>query len=1519
MASRVNVRFVVTLSTVLGLVFVIVVFIAWSVVTKSASELARQGDEAMREGKYGLAEFIYSKAVNKDPTNLEYLDKWQDALLHMQPESRTHYRSQYQKYRDLILPARAMLLRTDVAAHDDSLRALYREISLIPFERAAWDALISRTEEALRYFDVASGVDPRWPMLRKYRGIALVNILRNELELTPSQVVQAREDLEAALAADPHDPDTAVHLVQWHLIMARRAASAREPARASEHRASAGRVVAAFLADNPDDPTVTTTALQLEIEHALESAPATGGPSEQLAARLAALRALAPAMERTGQVLLRADPASLDFRVILQFAALAGRIDPARGRELSTALLDQAIQARPDDPDLMYVKARLAEADRDFAGAMQWYLRITGLAEKPVSLEGYRLHQRKAEAWYMLARSAILLFEQTSDPSRRAELLDEARRYRDALADAVPERSPPVLLTDARLAVASGELSRAQALLREYNAQTNESVPDGLHLGAQVAYALNEPGTARRLWTRLIRLDPNNVPARIRLAALEENLQNISLAMDLYREVLEISPDEDVARERLAYLEILTNQRQTDDPVVRALAHAQALANGSVTRLPDPEAAIERLIRGLAETDHDPRIIRAMVQLAQIVGGLEQTLPYIQAARERHPDNAELAALERMVAAETSLEAKLALIDQTEGREIDKLWWRYLAYQQFGQSEQASQTLATLAQRAPEDPRVLGALFDAAVERNDLNEAARLAQVAQRTNADLADGLGFRGRLELAQGRYEEAVVTLQQAVQRGTTDVRTLRLLAETNLRLNRLPQALAAYRQAMDINPADVRTIYGYVRTLATAGQPEEALAVARTAESRARGEPRFFDLLLRLEGDVGDKALAAQRREQLAQRVPGNVENRLALAGLYIDLHRWADARRLLDQLAREIDTLALAELNARWHADQGDLSRAREAFVSFLERNEEAASQPEPYLAFGRFLILRGATDEGLAALERARAYQDPAVREADRVLGDTLLRLGRMDEALAVYTSMVEAGAQQLEHEIDKRIIEIKLRLGRIDEAEAAIARLGEAVGSDLQLMLLRADAALAAGRTQDAYQLLDRAVAQFPEEPLCLVKRAAAKYNDPALRGDVLPDLTAALRLRPTYVPALRMRAHVMFEQGRVDEALADLRRVVEANPSLDEIRLLLVNELIRRRRDGEALDVARRALEQRPGDAELAVTLGDVFAASGLMSRALPLYEAAWTKRKDVGTTRRYTESLLMQTPPRLGDAEQALRTAGLPVDEHPELRMIRARVRAGGGQLPAALADASAAYAQVADNWLRLVAWFRDLREVLRTNRELLQFLQQLSRERGPSDWLAYFGAVVMLEEPGTREQGQRVLEQLMDSAQPALRLNASKRLSNAMYAAGAYERAAELMRVGLEVAPDDVDLNNNLAFTLAAHLNQPGEALPYAERAAAAAPRNANVLDTLGLVYQANGRLEDARRTLRGALAVDATSADRATILLRLARVELSAGNRETAQDYAQQVRDLLRRDPSLEASHKQALDEVLRELD
>jgi tetratricopeptide (TPR) repeat protein len=95
--------------------------------------------------------------------------------------------------------------------------------------------------------------------------------------------------------------------------------------------------------------------------------------------------------------------------------------------------------------------------------------------------------------------------------------------------------------------------------------------------------------------------------------------------------------------------------------------------------------------------------------------------------------------------------------------------------------------------------------------------------------------------------------------------------------------------------------------------------------------------------------------------------------------------------------------------------------------------------------------------------------------------------------------------------------------------------------------------------------------------------------------------------------------------------------------------------------------------------------------------------------------------------------------------------------------------------------------------------------------------------------------------------DEPAPGLAL-ALVRASSIASMVGDESMSEDLLRSALAASPDEPEALNNLAYRLIERGSITPEAIDYAERAAAAAPDDASILDTLGLLRYHQGRLRD-----------------------------------------------------------------------
>ena len=174
-------------------------------------------------------------------------------------------------------------------------------------------------------------------------------------------------------------------------------------------------------------------------------------------------------------------------------------------------------------------------------------------------------------------------------------------------------------------------------------------------------------------------------------------------------------------------------------------------------------------------------------------------------------------------------------------------------------------------------------------------------------------------------------------------------------------------------------------------------------------------------------------------------------------------------------------------------------------------------------------------------------------------------------------------------------------------------------------------------------------------------------------------------------------------------------------------------------------------------------------------------------------------------------------------------------------------------------------------------------------------PAAALSHFLRSQTFLERDDRAGARRALEEAVALAPRASGLIST--LAQLEEQAGEYDTAIEHYRRAIEAQGTNVVALNNLAFALAVRRGAPGEALPFAKRAASLAPRNGSVLDTLGWVAHLTGDDALAANELDRAVLLEPGLAE---IRLHAAIAYEAIGQVERAET---ELNEALRLDPSL----------------
>lgn len=311
----------------------------------------------------------------------------------------------------------------------------------------------------------------------------------------------------------------------------------------------------------------------------------------------------------------------------------------------------------------------------------------------------------------------------------------------------------------------------------------------------------------------------------------------------------------------------------------------------------------------------------------------------------------------------------------------------------------------------------------------------------------------------------------------------------------------------------------------------------------------------------------------------------------------------------------------------------------------------------------------------------------------------------------------------------------------------------------------------------------------------------------------------AALALQADYRPAHILSARALQRQGQTDAALARLKRILQAEPNDEGLRLIYGQMLVQAEKNSEAEAEFRRVLRRSP------------------------------------------------QQP----DALFAMALLGLDAERYDDAKRYFQQTLETGHHLPAS-AYYLGAIAEERQQWAEAVRWYNEVREGERLIDAQLRIGRVLAandqwdemrlhyadmRERLPElaarFWLA---EAEELFDGGFFEAAYSVFNQGVEAYPDDFDLRygrslASERLGNLA------EVEADL-RYLLAQKPDDPIVLNALGYTLADRTARHEEALGYIQQALAIAPDKAFILDSMGWVLYKMGQPEKALDYLRKAYA-------------------------------------------------------------
>ena len=404
----------------------------------------------------------------------------------------------------------------------------------------------------------------------------------------------------------------------------------------------------------------------------------------------------------------------------------------------------------------------------------------------------------------------------------------------------------------------------------------------------------------------------------------------------------------------------------------------------------------------------------------------------------------------------------------------------------------------------------------------------------------------------------------------------------------------------------------------------------AVETDADTRA-GLQKSFDSLLVKHPDNGQlifgKALLMQQDGdaegalKLLEKNPpqnGEVAPVLLRARLLQSLNRGNEALPLLQKSIRQYpDDKRLGLTYARTLVEQNRMGEAKVQFASLVEQYPE-----DDELRFSLALVCL----EG-KAWDEAEGYLEELI-ERDSHVDSAHLNLGRIAEerndpetALTQY-ALVGPGNDYLPAQL--RQADILISHGRGAEASKKLAAARDAQPDfAIQLYLIEAETLSANNQTDRAWNVLQQALKQYPDDMNLLYSRAmlAEKRNN---LEQMERDLRAIIKREPDNAMALNALGYTLSDRTtRYAEAKALIQQAYDLNPDDPAVLDSLGWVNFRLGNLDEAERLLRQALERFP-DQEVAAHLGEVLWANGKQREAKKIWGTFLKENPDSPTLRK-------------------------------------------------------------------------------------------------------------------------------------------------------------------------------------------------------------------------------------------------------------------------------------------------------
>jgi len=756
--------------------------------------------------------------------------------------------------------------------------------------------------------------------------------------------------------------------------------------------------------------------------------------------------------------------------------------------------------------------------------------------------------------------------------------------------------------------------------------------------------------------------------------------------------------------------------------------------------------------------------------------------------------------------------------------------------------------------------RAVGYLFDMALGKQDWDTAENIMQVARQENLDDCSGEFFAARIAFAKADYETALSSASSALAQRPVFGYGYLLRSRINAALGNDAASLADIQMAARTNPFDktiarelAAQLYSRNQKLgdgvSSAQQIETRNAIDR-AMALNPGDLQLMSFYAEyISESEPNRALAL--RQSLQQNSP-SLENALLLARLATRLaldNTGQRHRALLDMAASALDRArnydpqnpAVLESYAEYYRMTDQQDKAEQ----LLKTTQEPGLLWRHYVKMGQYEAAKNILEQhyqadpmdidtvkGLLYLAEKARDKDEVVKYADKLL------------------SIEETADNQL------LMIQTYLNTGLVKNAEQKLASFTERYPTDGRGLLLGTLLYMKQGRLDEALELVNKRLEGDQSDATAWQLRG--QINDMLAEYDLaIADLKRSINLLDSITTRVSL-ARVYLKSRRTEDAITELKGIVDDAGAPDEARSLLERIYLRQKRTELLKDFYAKIISQLPDNVYWHNRAARFASITGDFGKAEQLYALALQKSKEQGQVDIDSLGGHLQALLDTGKIDNLFEEAGKYIDGDlapvAYFRMAEGRMKLG--DRATAVEYCRKAVDKTGNNAM-LASQVLDKMYTLLGGQEVESLCQQMLAS-DPESVAANWSIYNLCRLKGDYNRAKEYIDKLINTVNPEdpqwldytmkkseVLILAFNKTSDKNY----LDEALQVYESILTKQPNNTQVLNNIAYILAENDRDLEKALEYAKRAYEASPDDPGYLDTYGFVLQKQGKYSEA----------------------------------------------------------------------